>query len=461
MPFISKGSVVLPAVAAACALPLAMVLFVGVTGVNVPMYDEWIWAPFVLALHHGTLTAADIWAPQGAHRSLVPTLLALGLAQIDGWNVHIEMLVGVALVALTQLAVWRLLRRRLGDARRAAIPFLIASLLLFSMAQSENWLWGFQISWFLVNAGTVWTIEFLDAAEWPWLRLGGALLAALAASLSLIFGFGCWIAGAIVLIAHRSRAPLFVWCAAGVATAAAFLRGYTLPAFEHGWIAAAPSPLGNGAQFVLAYIGAPLGIAGARWGAEALGAVLLLAAGVLIVKAHRQHRNVAPWSALLAFALVAAAMEAAGRAGNGIDAALAFRYTTPASLAWIATIGLLAERAPQPQPLLQRPLAIVAGVLFAAANAVGAFEAVQLAGMQRAAAAAMSDLRAHDDEELAQYENDPAFLRSEAAGLRAAGLGPWSNRYSAEGNGSAELRGRSGVRARNETEGQLDVQPVE
>ena len=387
------------------------------------MYDEWIWSPFVLALQHGTLTAADVWAPQGAHRSPVPTLLALGLARLDGWNVQVEMLAGIALAILTQVAVWRLLRRRLGSTRRASVPFLASSLLLFSLTQSENWLWGFQISWFIVNAATVWAIELLDGTGRPWLRLGAAVPAAIAASLSLIFGFACWIAGAIVLAARPPRRRALVWCAAGAAAGAAFLRGYALPASENGWAAGAPSPLGDGAQFVLTYIGAPLGIAGARWGSEVLGAALLLAAGALIVEAHRQHRDVAPWTAMAAFALIAGAMEAAGRAGNGVDAALAFRYTTPASLAWIATIGLLAERGPE--LVLKRNAAIAAGVVFAAANAVGAFEAVQFVGMQHAAAAALRDLRAHDDEELAQYENDPAFLRAQAARLQAAGLGPW------------------------------------
>ena len=403
-------------------LPLAVFALVAAAVVDVPMYDEWLWSPLVLAQHAGGLHPAALWAPQGAHRSVVPTALALGLARLDGWNVRIEALLSVGLVALAQLALFALLRRRLGGTARAAGPFLPASLLLYSFVQAENWLWGFQLSWFLVNLGAlgvVWALDERPNAP----RFCLALACALVAGFSLVFGFATWVAGAVLLARDARR--LAVWLIVGAGAAALFLVGYHLPRFENGWLGGAGAPLLDGPQFVLAYLGAPLGIGGGRWLCEALGLALLIGGGVLAARAVRAGRRPTPWLALLAFAVVAAACEALGRAGNGVDAALAFRYTTPASLAWIALVGLIAE-APPARPALVRGALVLGGVLYVIANLAGAFEALQLAGMQRAAAAALVDPTTADDDELAQYENDPAFLRAQALALRAAGLGPYA-----------------------------------
>ncbi|HTW85172.1 MAG TPA: hypothetical protein VMD91_13975 [Candidatus Sulfotelmatobacter sp.] len=403
-------------------LPLAVLAIVAACVVDIPMYDEWIWSPLVLAQHAGTLHLADVWAPQGAHRSVVPTLLALGLARLDGWNVRVEALLSVSFVALAQASLLAIVRRRLGTSARAASAFLLASLLLYSFVQAENWLWGFQLSWFIVQAcalGVVWALDGRPSGA----RFALAVACALIASFSLLFGFATWVAGAVLLL--RDRVRLALWLLLGAIAAVVFLHGYHLPRFENGWIGGAAAPFVDGPQFLLAYLGAPLGLAGGRWTCELLGLALLIACGTLGVRAARAGTTPAPWLALLAFALVAAVLETAGRAGNTVEAALAFRYTTPATLGWIALVGLAAQ-VPATRAAPHRAAYALAGVLFVVANAAGAFEALQLAGMQRAAAAALADPAAVDDDELAQYENDPAFLRAQAAALRAARLGPYA-----------------------------------
>ncbi|HEV8020286.1 MAG TPA: hypothetical protein VGP41_03415 [Candidatus Lustribacter sp.] len=392
-----------------------MAVFVAANVVNVPMYDEWILSPLVLAFHAGTLHAADLWTPQGAHRSVVPTAIILGLSALDSWNVRIEALAGVAFTALGQLALWQLVR--------AGRPFLIASLVLYAITQSENWLWGFQLSWFLVNACALGAVALLAGENRRALRVTAAIAAALIASFSLIFGFAVWVAGAVVIVARRDRRAGIAWACAAILASAAFLWNYRTPHFENGWLGNAPSPLLDGLQFALAYLGGPLGIAGGRWLCEALGAALMVAFAFTFAGAER--RAAAPWLALLAFALCAAVFEAIGRAGNGVDAALAFRYTTPSSLGWVALIGLWSTNPPRVRIAARRAIVSVAAVLFAVANVAGAYEALQLVGAQRAAFEVLRDPAAHDDEELALYINDPAMLRTAAAQLEAAHLGPY------------------------------------
>ncbi|MGH7706479.1 MAG: hypothetical protein ACREM6_00875, partial [Vulcanimicrobiaceae bacterium] len=246
-------------------------LTVTALAVNVPMFDEWTWAPLVLAMHDGQLRAADLWAQQQAHRSVLPTALMLALARFDGWDVRIEAAVNLALALATQVLLWRLFAR-VPQTRRGP-AFLVASLLLFSLLQSENWLWGFQLSWFAVNLFVVAVVALLCAPAAGRAAFTAAAVAAIGASLSLIFGFGAWVAGVVALVGRRRR--LGVWIAIALALAGGFAIGYHPPRFENGW--AHRAPLLDVPQFVLAYLGAPAGALGGRWVAEAAGLLLLIA----------------------------------------------------------------------------------------------------------------------------------------------------------------------------------------
>jgi hypothetical protein len=381
--------------------------------INVPMFDEWTFAPLVLALHAGTLHLSDLWAQQQAHRSFVPSLLMLALAQLDGWNVRIEALVNVLIALATQVVLFILGSSIEGE--RRAWWFGISSLLLFSLLQAENWLWGFQMSWFLVNFFVVAVVVLLRTRK-P-LGFIVAILAAVAASSSLIFGFGAWIAGIVMLI--RCRGLLAAWCALGAIFAVFFSIGYHAPQFENGW-GSLSSPLGI-AQFILVYLGDPLGAWAGRIVAEIAGAALIVAFVYCMRIALAQGVPARPWYALAAFALSAACFEAAGRAGNGVDAALALRYVTPSTLGWIALAGLSAQVLDLRRWHAQT-LAI--GALVIVGSAAGYFYSYSLTGLQLDAFVATQHLDRVDDEELSEYSADPD-TRALAAQLRAAHLGPY------------------------------------
>ena len=381
--------------------------------VNVPMFDEWTWAPLVLAAHNGTLRIGDLWAQQQAHRSFVPSLVMLALAQLDGWNVRIESIVNVIVALKTQ--VFLFVMRSQVDGERRTTWFALCSLLLFSLLQAENWLWGFQMSWFLVNLCVVAVVVLLGTRK----RLGFilAVFAAVAASCSLIFGFGAWIAGIVML--WRARTLLALWCALGAAFTALFLIGYHAPQFENGWASLA-SPLAF-TQFILVYLGDPLGAWAGRIVAEIAGAALIVAFVLCTRIAFAQSVPARPWYALAAFAFCAACFEATGRAGNGVDAALALRYVTPATLGWIALAGLSAQVL---DVRTWRIEVFAVGALVIVGSIAGYFYSYSLTGLQLDALVAMQHLDRVDDEELSEYSADPN-TRALAAQLRTAHLGPY------------------------------------
>jgi hypothetical protein len=409
----------------ACVLPAAMAAFVACSTTNVPIYDEWLWSPLVLAGHAGTLHWGEIWAQQNAHRSVVPTLVALGLAAIDGWDTRVEALVSVALATLTQLLVWRLFVRERG-VERAAAPFLAASVLVFSLAQVENWLWGFQLSWFAVNALVAAIVVALGRppdARLSLARVAIALACATAATFTMLFGFAAWLAGFVML---RDTRPRLVWTACACLCAIPYFWGYVRPPDDHGWFAQAASPLIDLPQFVLTVLGSPLGLFGGRILSEALGALACVAFALAVVRAHRRGIDVTPWSALFAFAVGVALLIAIGRTAYGVDAAVISRYTTPATFAWIALLAVAGDLW-----RISRTAVVAGGVVVGLANVVGVVVSWQIGGEERALRADLAHVDTVGDAELRRaFTNNwrvdqPGFIRDQVHQLQRERLGPF------------------------------------
>ncbi len=416
----------------AVALPVALAIFVLCSASNVPIYDEWLWSPLVIAAHDGTLVPAQLWAQQNSHRSVVPTLIGLGLAALTGWDTRAEALLSVALAVVCQLSSYALIVRQYGR-ERALGPFVLASVLLYSLAQSENFLWGFQFSWWLVDAlvlGLVVALAGLPGGARGGVRFTAALLCALAASFSMIFGFAAWVAGGLMLYAVPGRRAVVlraVWLLAALGCAAAFFHGYQRPLDEHGWFLEDAAPWLDVPQFTLAVLGSPFGLYGGHIVAEALGALLCVAFVAAVSRAREAGEATAPWIALFGFALAVAVLTALGRTAYGLEGAVLSRYATPATLAWIA-LGVLAF------PLLRerRALTALLTASFVAANVAGVVISWQFAGEERELAARIRHIDTASDAELWRgftnnYSVDqPAFVREQARELALRHLGPFN-----------------------------------
>src|ERR1700738_3534268 len=124
----ARAAAYAPAMIATLGIPV-LVALVFRRAVEVPFWDEWEWADLVYAAHRHTLTFGQLWAPHNEHRIFVPTLIMLGLDAAGGWSVVREQVVSLAMLALTQLIVWLLIRRTVPVGRRG-VCFLAATALL-------------------------------------------------------------------------------------------------------------------------------------------------------------------------------------------------------------------------------------------------------------------------------------------------------------------------------------------
>src|ERR1700694_3206905 len=203
------------ALAAALALPFGLLVLIRRFGVEVPFWDEWDWADLIYRSHTGTLAFADLWAQHNEHRIFLDNLAAVVLDRLGGWSTVREQCFSAILVVLTQLVLWRIVRRTV--ARDVApFAFLCGSLFLYNLIQYENFEWGFQMAWFMCNLGTITAIWILtDPPEQPRL-LHFAVVPALFASLASSQGLVAWPAGIVALVLSRRGWPAIVaWCAWG------------------------------------------------------------------------------------------------------------------------------------------------------------------------------------------------------------------------------------------------------
>ncbi len=346
-------------------------------GVDVPYWDEWDWADLVYAAHTHTLTFAQLWESHNEHRILVPNLLMLALDRFGGWDPVREQLLSVAVLALTQLVVWLLIRRTVPAGRRG-VCFLAATALLLGLAQHENLGWGFQMAWFLCDLGlvvAVWQLASPARSAWP-LRI--AVAAAVVASLSSSQGLLVWPAGliAIALIPRAFALRAGVWVAAGAVTTAVVRSGtfHTGAPGHEGFRAG----LGALADYVLIYLGSPVAMSWSYPRSREAGVVVLLALLAVAVCALRaplaRRVRCAPWLAVAAYAVLTAMLTALGRAGFGPEQANSSRYSSISELAWVAALAgacVLLPRGSAPRFALAAGLAAVVTVFSLAQSVAG------------------------------------------------------------------------------------------
>jgi hypothetical protein len=327
-----------------------LVWFVGHYGVNVPHLDDWRMVDFITRAKAHDLGFNDFYGQFNEHRILLPKVIfALSIIGAD-WNLKLLMFCSVAVAALTCLLLLRLsaISRPVDEPPAASLCYtLVICLFVFSWAQFENWLWGFQVAWLLVNLGVVGAITLLSSEGKLSLqfRVGLAALCCLAASLSMAHGLFSWIAVAPSLAALRAErrrkgAAIAAWIVMAAITCLTYLRGYERP---HGWSYTAP--LFNELKHLLMLLGGAFFIG--RFTAIAYTAGLLMIAGATLSSAYFLTRwgtdvffKGAPWVSLALFALLFAAVNTVGRTNFGERTATASRYATCMILLYISLIHL-------------------------------------------------------------------------------------------------------------------------
>jgi hypothetical protein len=318
------------ALAATPALTLALVVRYGV---NVPFWDELTLVPVFQAHDTGTLSLHHFFAQHNEHRPAFPRAADFLTGLLTGWNLKVEMYRNFAVAIAGFGVILRIMRRTL-DRTAFLAASIVASVVYFSPVQWENWLWGWELEWFLANLGVlaaVWALAFtIDRA--PRLGLAAAAVCGCVATFSLGSGLLVWPAGLAVLLVRRR--PWRIWLALSIVVPALYFDGWIGDEGVPSKSSFLSEPV-DFVRFVLLYFGRSLGVNNAT--GELVGAVLIaafLAAGAYVVRNRRDEALVdrcAPWLGIGLYAL-----------GTGVITGIS-RYVLQVAVSRYSTVaGLLA-----------------------------------------------------------------------------------------------------------------------
>jgi hypothetical protein len=241
------------------------------------------------------------------------------------------------------------------------------AILMFTWAQYENALWGFQIAWYLVMICLLGTLSVLDRKHLNGLSLAAAAAIAAIGSFSSLQGLLIWAAGFLLLLyRRRSWQALAAWAIVAIAIACVYLYHFNnsplgyyrinplhhpfnvvkLFLFSLGNIAGKPLPIN---VLALPDQNHPLLGAASPW-IILFGVLILIAIAGAVVKAG--FRNARDGSeafgvTLILFALAFDGLTAIGRGLYGYPAVSASRYTTYDVLALVgAYLVVISRRSP-------------------------------------------------------------------------------------------------------------------
>ena len=357
-------------------------------GVDVLYGDQWDLAVTVLKGKTSTLPISEIFALHNEHRIAASRIISLMLTRLfSPWNVKVEMMIGYAFSILTYgllaaliLKQCRLFERAEGSSKNlhlGGLSMVASSLLLFSPVQYENWLWGFQLPWFLVIFCLTAAIFLLDICfeTGVYSAFFLAIAVCVVASFSLAHGLFVWVACFPMFLKPEFkgwiRARLgVVWLGSATLTGLIYLADYRKPEAHPSTNLVFERP-GLAIDFFLNQVGGAFGKI--EIPTLIFGLLLIVAYAIAVISCFKNPKRLQtqclPWLSIGLFSIIFALITTAGRLGLGSGVALVSRYTTvslllPVCLINLARIFLASQKNLKEYKLYTISLLLLAGFLF-------------------------------------------------------------------------------------------------
>ncbi|MGC9504699.1 hypothetical protein [Baaleninema sp.] len=231
-------------------------------GVNFPVWDEWDTPGLMFVkIHDGTIDIRQgrwnwgYWIAQhNESRKLFPRFVLVSLAAVTNWNIKVEMFLILALMAAIALTLYALSRLTLTRTPRPRLDALavVANLLVFSLIQYDNFLFGLQVCVLL----SLWAIVLgllAAQARFPfWVKTLLGLFLCLVSTYSFSNGLLSW---AVLFPAlffpetlrwreiRRRLVGAIFWLAAMAVNLQFYFRNYVKPPGHPGWDEALQHPV--------------------------------------------------------------------------------------------------------------------------------------------------------------------------------------------------------------------------
>ncbi len=325
-------------VVAISGIPAAVYfLFVLHFSINVIFWDEWSNVPIIDAALHSHLTLGLLWTQHNENRILLPNLVVVASSLVQDYNSKSIILLSALIFIASYLFVLAAFRSYVGRPL-TVMHSLTLGLVWFSLEDTENSLWGFQLAWYMVLFFLV-ILVFLFAHERRHRKivLAVAVLASVAASFSSLQGLLLWPIGLMCLVWPRPRdrrryIECGVWLAFGTLTSAIYFRGFNFQVTGGGGSPgfALRHPV-EVARFLLAELGNLIPTIHADLLLhEIIGVPVLFVAAFVVARCVRDRKSQSDCPlplTLILFGVLFDCTTALGRLKFGLLEALSLRYT--------------------------------------------------------------------------------------------------------------------------------------
>ncbi len=334
-------------------LPLLLLIVFAIKyTVNIPFADEWYFVPLFEKMFNHTLTFKDLWAQHNEHRFLITKLITLANVQLTGWDLKYEIYLNVTLGIATFLTLLALLKRETTNFSKFSVYWIFPALsfLIFSLTQSENWLWGIQMNIFL-NALFVLIgfTELTSSLGWKSVFFASAL--GILATYSNAGGLLYWPTALIIIYFHPRVLKnlkykiIFYWVFITTIVTLSYFYNYKTPQYGLLPIGGPTQILAKFAYQTLAILGSALEIFSKKI-ATILGFSGLTIYTYLCTRLIKNRLQMSPLFlsqiALSLYAISNILITSTGRLKFGLtQEQLATRYGFTSELFWVAIIILI------------------------------------------------------------------------------------------------------------------------
>jgi len=311
-------------------------LYINHYGVNVPVADQWEFLAMFQKAYTGELSITDIFSFHHEHRVVVPRVFMLIFAVATNYNNLIEMYFGWLLLVLCGAVVFKSYSRRNSLEGLTPLRFVPVIWLLFSWRQYENFLWGWQITFFMTAFAAVLAFYLLESSSAFDKYFVGAVCSGFVASFSSLNGLLVWPIGLLQIWTSRQRLNTYshnsylsesIWTLTATCIYVFYFIGFTTPSHHPSVLFFVTAPL-TSFIYLLCLLGSPI-----AWsmGSAVVAGLLLTAIAITIYFVEFKHSArliVSFWDAVILFAFSSCLMLAIGRSGFGVPQAFQSRYTT-------------------------------------------------------------------------------------------------------------------------------------
>jgi len=335
-------------------LPALVIAFILIKfSVNVPVLDQWITPGFLFQRidKDGSIGISDLLNQHNESRLVFPRIFFLLLAYLTHWNVQYEILATFVMACQVAINIILILKKTIKNSGVIIFLAFVMGLLIFSLAQYENWMWGIQIVYFvpILSLTTGIIILYSDMSlSWKVILL---LLLSTFSTFSYSNGMLCWVLFPLssVLISQwkswrQCQNTILVWSVIALLNLGLYFWDYHKPLHHPSLTSAFINPL-QAWEFVLAFLGSPLS-GDSMESAMVIGRwtiLVFLLFGVIIWNARNRAllKLSGGWITIATYSFLSAVITAVGRLGFGMNSALSPRYTTFSLYWYIALLGLL------------------------------------------------------------------------------------------------------------------------